>query len=1256
MTWNWKTPSLGQRLLAGLLIVAAASAFRMLFFSGLGRGIPYLVYYPATMLAALYGGLATGFLATVLSSILVFFWVQQGNLSPPEWLGLLVFVISCLAISIVCEKLRSEIIEHKHMAEVSADSEIRYRRLFEAAKDGILILDAETGMVVDVNPFMVDLLGVTREVFLNKKVWELGFFKDLVANEANFIELQQKEYIRYEDMALEGFDGKRHEVEFVSNVYLVNHHKVIQCNIRDISERKREESEAARMVTVVRDSNDAITIQDFEGRITAWNHGAELMYGYSEAEALEMNIEHLTAPGKVSEQKDFVRRLLAGEAVTSLETQRVTKDGRILDVWMTVTKLVDKAGKPIGIASTERDTTERKREADALRQSEERYRTLFSTLNEGVCIIEVLFDAHDRPVDYRFLEINPAFEAQTGLRNALGKRMRELAPKHEAYWFEIYGKVAVTGEPARFTNEARALHRWYDVSAYRVGGRDSHRVAILFSDITARKREAEEAARMVTVVRDSNDAITIQDFEGRITAWNHSAELMYGYSEAEALEMNIERLTAPGKVAEQKDFVRRLVAGEAVTSLETQRVTKDGRILDVWMTVTKLVDKAGKPIGIASTERDITARKREEKNLRRFATVVKDSNDAITIQDFDGRITAWNRGAELMYGYSEAEALTENIERLTVPDKVGEQKDFIRRMVAGEAITSFETQRVTKDGRVLAVWMTVTKLMDEAGNPIGLASTERDITARKQSEEALRESEGRYRMLFENAQDGIALADVESGILVDCNPALCRIAEREKAELVGQPQAILHSPRDVTDGQSSTFRQHRTMEAGRTLESQILSKSGTLTPVDIRASRIRMGGRAFLLGIFRDIIERKQAAAEKEKLQGQLIQAQKMESIGRLAGGVAHDFNNMLMVIMGNAELCKMKLDAGNPLHKWLGEISKGAVHARTLTRQLLTFARKQIIAPEILNINAIVSDMLKILSRLIGEDIRVVWRPSAVLGLVNMDPSQIDQILTNLAVNARDAIKGTGTITIETANATFDPSYCDQYPGVTPGNYVLLAFSDTGCGMDQETQTHIFEPFFTTKEVDKGTGLGLATVYGIVKQNNGYIDVYSEPGHGTQFKIYLPYALDQSVQPVTEETPEEAVGGRETVLLVEDGEPVRAITHEFLASLGYTVLVADRPEKALRLAEQHPGKIHLLLTDVIMPGMNGRDLSLRLAEIRPSIKSLFISGFTADVLTQRGILASGLNFLPKPFSRDKLARKVREVLTQISRGQNRKT
>ena len=503
--------------------------------------------------------------------------------------------------------------------------------------------------------------------------------------------------------------------------------------IGDITGHKREEENLRRFATVVRDSNDAITIQDFEGRITAWNRGAELMYGYSEAEALLANIERLTSPGKVAEQKDFTRRLVAGEKISSFETQRVTKDGRTLDVWLTVTKLMDAAGKPIGIASTERDITGRKREAEEA----SRMVTVVRDSNDAITIQD--FEGQITAWNHGAEQMYGYGEAEALQMNIGRLTPADREAEQKDFTRRLVAGEAITSlETQRVTKDGRILDIWMTVTKLVDDAGNPIGIASTERDITARKREEENLRRFATVVRDSNDAITIQDFEGRITAWNRGAELMYGYGEAEALAANIERLTTPAKVAEQKDFIRRLIAGEAITSFETQRVTKDGRVLDVWMTVTKLMDEAGKPVGLASTERDITARKREEENLRRMATVVRDSNDAITISDFNGRITAWNRGAEQMYGYSETEALQMSLWLLTPPDKVPEKKAFINRLIAGEAISSFETQRVTKDGRILDVWLTLTKLTDDAGKPIGIASTERDITARKRAEEQLR--------------------------------------------------------------------------------------------------------------------------------------------------------------------------------------------------------------------------------------------------------------------------------------------------------------------------------------------------------------------------------------------------------------------------------------------------------------------------------------------------------------------------------------
>jgi len=375
------------------------------------------------------------------------------------------------------------------------------------------------------------------------------------------------------------------------------------------------------------------------------------------------------------------------------------------------------------------------------------------------------------------------------------------------------------------------------------------------------------------------------------------------------------------------------------------------------------------------------------------------------------------------------------------------------------------------------------------------------------------------------------------------------------------------------------------------------------------------------------------------------MQAQKVESVGRLAGGVAHDFNNMLGIILGYTELALERVGSDASLHADLEEIRKAALRSADLTRQLLAFARKQTIAPKVLDFNATVEDMLNMLRQLIGEDINLVWKPGRGLWPVNMDPAQIDQMLANLSVNARDAIAGVGTISVETRNTTLDEEYCAQQAGFTPGEYVTLTVSDDGCGMDAVTLLSIFEPFFTTKKPDKGTGLGLATVYGIVKQNNGFINVYSEPGQGTTFNIYLPrYAA--KTEPLPKEVPvQTTVRGHETILLVEDEPAILKMTTIMLERHGYTVLKASTPGEAIRLAREHIGRIDLLLTDVIMPKMNGRDLAENLVSIHPDIKRLFMSGYTANVITKHGVLNEGEHFIQKPFTMNDLGMKLHEVL-----------
>jgi PAS domain S-box-containing protein len=397
--------------------------------------------------------------------------------------------------------------------------------------------------------------------------------------------------------------------------------------------------------------------------------------------------------------------------------------------------------------------------------------------------------------------------------------------------------------------------------------------------------------------------------------------------------------------------------------------------------------------------------------------------------------------------------------------------------------------------------------------------------------------------------------------------------------------------------------------------------------------------------VISDINERKLTAEKNEKLQLQLIQAQKMETVGRLAGGVAHDFNNMLGVILGNVELALDRIGPDDPQHAKLEEIRKAAQRSVDLTRQLLAFARKQIIAPKVLDLNDTVEGMLNMLRRLIGEDLALDWKPGKGLWPIKMDPAQIDQILGNLCVNARDAIAGVGKIAVETRNTTLDEKYCAQQVGFTPGEYVTLTVSDDGCGMDSKTLLLLFEPFFTTKETGKGTGLGLATVYGIVKQNNGFINIYSEPGKGSTFNIYLPrYAAKK--EPLPEQAPVHEVScGHETILLVEDEPAILEMTTIMLEDQGYIVVAARSPGEAICLAREQRDRIDLLITDVIMPEMNGRELAKNISAICPNVKRMFMSGYTANIIAHHGVLDQGEHFIQKPFSLKDLGAKLREVL-----------
>ena len=533
-------------------------------------------------------------------------------------------------------------------------------------------------------------------------------------------------------------------------------------------------------------------------------------------------------------------------------------------------------------------------------------------------------------------------------------------------------------------------------------------------------------------------------------------------------------------------------------------------------------------------------------------------------------------------------------------------------------------------------------LLDESGTPQYLLGISEDITERKLAAEALQEKNAFIRNILDSVDEGFIVVDSQYHIR-SANRAYCDLVHAAENDVVGRLcYELLHKNTEPCFELGEMCPVRKTFATGKPQFSTHTHEdaSGAKQYVELKTYPITDAS-----GTVVSVIETFNDVTEKRKLEEQLIQAQKMESVGRLAGGVAHDFNNMLGVIIGYAELTLDLLEKDNPLTDNLKEIFNAAKRSGNLTRQLLAFARQQIATPKLLDLNETVEGMIKMLRRLIGEDIELAWRPGADLWPVKIDPVQIDQILVNLCVNARDAISGVGTVVIETGQATIGQDYCLKHPELGPGDFLLLSVSDDGHGMEKATLDNIFEPFFTTKERGKGTGLGLSTVYGIVKQNDGFINVYSKPGCGTSFRIYLPRHFKKDEKPEKENAAGSISQGHETILLVEDELAILTMTRLMLERLGYRVLTAATPSEAMGIAGKYEGNIHLLLTDVVMPEMNGYDLAGQMASLRPSIRHLFMSGYTGDSIARQGVLDAGIPFIQKPFTIKELSDKLIEVL-----------
>ncbi|MGD0089467.1 MAG: PAS domain S-box protein [Planctomycetota bacterium] len=620
----------------------------------------------------------------------------------------------------------------------------------------------------------------------------------------------------------------------------------------------------------------------------------------------------------------------------------------------------------------------------------------------------------------------------------------------------------------------------------------------------------------------------------------------------------------------------------------------------------------------------------------RFRLMVENVKDyAIFMLDAGGHVVSWNAGAERINGYHAGEIIGQYVSRFYPKEDIESGKPEQKLAVAtAEGRSEDEGWRVRKDGSRFWANVVITALRNEAGQLRGFVEITRDVTERRRAEEA----QTRLATAVEQAAETIVITDAHATILY-ANPVFEKITGYTREEAIGQNPRLLKSGK-----QDAEFyrRMWDRLSRGEVWHGHLINKrkDGTLYEEEATISPVRD-----TLGRIVNYIALKLDVTREAQLETQLHQAQKMESIGRLAGGVAHDFNNILSVVLGYGQMALDRIAADDPLRKKLEAVVRAGERGAALARQLLIFSRKQVVEPKVLSLNLVAADFEKMLRRLIGEDVTLTLALAPDLGPIRADTGQIEQVLMNLCVNARDAMPQGGKLLIQTANVTLNETYAREHPGTALGPHVMLAVRDTGSGMSPDVLAHIFEPFFTTKEPGKGTGLGLSVVYGIVEQSGGSITVYSEVGHGTTFKVYFPCALP----------PARAVGSRktltvlkaqgETVLVVDDEEDIRIMVQETLQDLSYKVLVGTGPQDALRLVETYTGPLHLLLTDVVMPEMSGKDLAERLKAKHPEVKVLYMSGYTSNVVLDHGVNGETLAFIEKPFMPATLAKKVRETL-----------
>jgi two-component system, cell cycle sensor histidine kinase and response regulator CckA len=991
---------------------------------------------------------------------------------------------------------------------------------------------------------------------------------------------------------------------------------------------------------------DAIVVVNQSGVIVLVNAQAERLFGYRRDEMIGQAADILVSEHSRDQHSEHHSRFLAAAperpTVVGLELFGLRKDGTEFPAEIRLSPLDTKGG--VLVSSAIRDISDRRRTEEDLR----RLAAIVAFSDDAIVgkTMEGIITSWNAGAE-RIFGYSP--------KEAIGQPVTMLVPADRPdevpRMLECLkrGETVEHFETVRVRKGGTAVQIEVTVSPIRDALERIIGASTIGRDISVRKAAEKHLVQMEARYRGlleaAPDAMVVVNQSGEIVLLNLQAEKQFGYRRDELLGQKVKNIIPEGfaerLIADALRSAEDALAQQIGTGIELIARRKNGSDFPIELMLSPLESSEGTLVTAAI--RDISVRKAAEKHLAqmegRYRGLLEAAPDAMVVVDQGGEIVILNVQAERQFGYRRDELIGQKVKNI-IPQGFAERLIADGTRSAAEALaqqigTGIELNGRRKNGSEFPIEIMLSPL--DGADGILVTAAIRDITERKRRAYDM----SCLAAVVESSHDAIVGLTPE-GIVLSWNHGAERIYGYTAAETVGR-SILFTSPPERAAETLDLLKGVQRGESVEPFETVRVKKDGTRIHVSLTLSPIENsdGQVVGVSAVARDVTESK-------NLEAMLRQAQKMEAVGQLAGGVAHDFNNLLGVILGYTGLMLDRMSPNDSNRKGIEEIQKAGDRAALLTRQLLAFSRKQVLQPKVLDLNSVVAGTEKLLQRLIGEhiELRVVLKPA--LGRVKADAGQLEQIIMNLAVNARDAMPPGGKLTIETSNVEIDEDYALQHPSTQAGPHVMLSVSDTGCGMDADTKAHMFEPFFTTKEFGKGTGLGLSTVYGIVKQSGGSVWVYSEVGIGTTFKIYLPCVGPAPEIAAPSDIPEKIEGGLQTILVVEDEVPLLEVTHRSLEAFGYVILAANSPAEAMRISASHPGPIHLMVTDVIMPGMSGAQLASRLSASRPEMKVLYVSGYTDDTIVRHGVLEPGLAFLQKPFSPRTLARKVDEVLTTV--------